>query len=264
MRDKQKQILIIFVAILLFASMFGKQYKEYFNATEFNIKFMSKYETHYYINNDFDDFIKNIPDTEKHYDIYGNIDLDDYRTISAKSAVSFNDYEMKQITILAMAIDEFLIENFDLQQPRPSNVKWILALTNGTAYEEGRPHVRNDIIFLSTETIQKEINDQCQFGFTLLYLRQNIMFGKQVNTSAMPWNAQDINWKFANKLPTCQFYNKINYYNLVYDSTYDNEYMLSGSNVSTDLDKDQNLKLIAKRNEKDYYMNNTEYSILFY
>jgi len=262
----RRDVLIICMAVLLFISMFGKQYKEYFNATEFNIKFMSKYETYYYINGDTDNFIKNTPESENHYDIYGITDLDSYKRISAQSAVSFNDYEMKQITILAMAIDEFLVENFDLQQPRPSDVKWILALTEGTSYEEGRPHVRDNIIFLSTETTQKEINNQCQFGFTLLYLRQNIMFGKQVNTSAMPWNAQDINWKFADKLPTCQFYNRINYYNSVYDSTYDNEYMLSGSNVSTDIDKDQNqnLKLIAKRNEKDYYMNNTEYSIFFH
>ena len=260
-------ILIIFLVIIILATLAGKQYKEYFISTEFNIKFMSKYETYAFINNDKDGFIKNTPDA--HPDIYGYKDTDSYKSDAAKTAVSFNDYEMKQITTMAMAVDEFLVENFDVQQPKPSQIKWIFALTDGNSrntYEEGRPHVRGDVIFLSTITTTQEINDPCQFGFTLLYLRQNIIFGKQINTTTLPWNAQEKNWKFAEKFPTCQFYNRINYFGDIYDSTYDNQYDLAtnGADAGDAAAADTPPKnLIAKQDNKNYLMNEEQYNGIF-
>lgn len=236
----------------------GKQYKEYFVETEFNVKFMSKYETYNYLLMDSDNFIKNTPDD--HTNLYGYNDTENYKKEVSRASVSFNEYEKKQITILAMAVDQFLIEEFEMD--RSKKIPWIFALTNSDVYDDGRPHVRNGIIFLSTKTIEQEINDQCQFGFTLLYLRQNILFGKQLKTSTMPWDASDRYWKFADKLPSCEFYSRINYFNQYYDTAFDNDYMIDLDSKMKYIGRDK-ANLLAKRDVKDYSMNPEEYRVLF-
>jgi len=263
---KPTTIIIIMIAILFMISIMGKQYKEYFVSSEFHVNFMSKYQTYTYIITDADGFIKNTP--ENHMNIYGYNDTDAYKQAAAATAVSFNDYEKQKLTVLALAVDEFLVEQYGLQQSDLSKVPWTFALTEGDVYEEGRPHVRGNIIFLSTKTTQAEIDNQCQFGFTLLYMRENMFFGNQVNTSTIPWNATDKNWQFAKRLPTCQFYSRINYYNDVYNSMYQNddpnEYTL---NQTDDTSNDQNAmpptNLSAKRDNVNYYMNETQYEATF-
>lgn len=256
----KRHILTIFILILLLVFA-GKQYKEYFIATEFNIKFMSKYETYNYLLTDSDQFIKNTPDN--HMNLYGYNDTEKYKKDVARYAVSFNEYEKKQITILAMAVDQFLVEEFGIEYNKAKSIQWVFALTDGEAYDDGRPHVRNGIIFLSTKTIEQEIDDQCQFGFTLLYLRQNILFGRQIKTSLMPWDASDRYWKFAEKLPSCAFYSRINYFNQYYDAAFENEYMIDLDAKMKRIRGDK-ANLLAKRDEIDYKMNPEEYKVLFW
>lgn len=255
----KRQILTFFIIIVLLLLTVGKQYKEYFIANEFNIKFMSKYETYNYLITDSDNFIKYTPDN--HLNIYGNNDTENYKKQVSRVSVSFNEYEKKQITILSMAVDQFLIEDFGLEYNKAKTIPWIFGLTDGDTYDDGRPHVRNGIIFLSTKTINQEIDDQCQFGFTLLYLRQNIIFGKQLKTSQMPWDASDKYWKFAEKLPSCAFYSRINYFNEYYDAAFDHEYMISLDSKIDRLRRTGNLE--AKRDIIDYTMNPQEYGVLF-
>lgn len=267
---KPTQVVLISICVLLVLLMSGKQYKEYFISNEFNIIFMSKYQTYDYINADADKFIAKSPRPRPN--LYGDNDKSSYKSAAAKTAVGFNDYEKKQMTIMAMAVDQFLVENY--AAIRPAEVPWKFALTEGTTYEDGKPHVRGDVIFLSTETLKNEIMDQCQFGFTLLYMRQNILFGRQVRTGATPWNATEIDWKFAERLPTCEFYKRIQYNTDIYNSIYDNEYMLSLGGAGdgnggagepssgpggNSWGNDPNLKLNATRNSKNLVMDEQQY-----
>jgi len=248
MKHQIKTILLIILILIILISLMGKQYREYFTTTEFNIMFYSKYQTYQFINNDSDNFISNMISHRLVKD--GFKDNDDYKSKSASSAVSFNSLEKRRLTKFAIAVDKLLSKNFEIN---PSNVPWKFAITEGPIYEHGDPHVRSDVIFVSSMTTDKELMDDCQLGWTLLYMRQNILFGKQIPNTTLPWNATHKDWKFKDLIPTCDFWYSLD--DSIYDSCYDDQYLLDYFNEI----KDKNKLLASTHNDKNYIMDDNKY-----
>ena len=213
------------------------------------IVFLSKYETYEFLNNDTDNFIANTNPT----DIYdgGFTDVTNYKKAAIITAVSFNDIEKARLTQFAVKIDKIIADNFD----KIMVVPWKFALTEGDIYAKGLPHLRNDTIFLSTKTLNLEFYNDCQLGFTLLYMRQNMGFGTQITAPTLPWDATDPNWKYRDLLPTCNLWND----NAQLVNPYEYDISLSNDDKAT-MNSDNDYKaLFAIRNNKQYHFEEDQY-----
>jgi hypothetical protein len=114
-----------------------------------NIQFLSAKETANFILKDDDYYVKNMSSA----DLYARkaLTTDEYKMNASKYALDFTaDYKQKLIKCAKKA-DEFLRNILDCN--KIAKLKWCFALTD-TYYEEGLPHTRKNLIFLSTNVIK--------------------------------------------------------------------------------------------------------------
>ena len=124
-----------------------------------NIYFFSKNETINFIIKDKDDYIKNLTE----FDLYarkvknGNEYIDNI----IETIVDFTDNEKEKLTKCAIASDNFLktcnLYKNVIDYKELINIKWIFACTDNNdkkQYEEGLPHTRENIIFLTKSIIK--------------------------------------------------------------------------------------------------------------
>lgn len=74
----------------------------------------------------------------------------EYKDRIVKLPVDVDESKKKQITKLAQAVDQYLYQS---NQHKLASVPWKIAFMKGDAYENGYPHTRGDVIFLSTNEI---------------------------------------------------------------------------------------------------------------
>lgn len=95
----------------------------------------------------------------------------------ALAATSYTDSEQSMMTRAAAAADELIVKMDPARYPdldlsaiaiRP----WVFALCRGRGYEDGSPHSRKLVIFLSTDTVE-QLSD-IQMRDTLMYLKVQI------------------------------------------------------------------------------------------
>jgi len=115
-----------------------------------NIRFMTKDQTAAFLYNDPDGYVANLSPT----DLYARKtnSTNDYRIAISESAQEIPD-DLKSKLIIAANKADKLFATLNLGSLNCSNIvslPWIFGLTKGKAYENGLPHTRTNIIFLST------------------------------------------------------------------------------------------------------------------
>ena len=146
--------IIIFLCIILY--YFYKNSEHYQNNS--TIIFLNSDELFTILSSDNDNYYK----TFLNYDFSTrNIEnIDDYMPKIKASVTDFTDLEKKKVTKSIHYINSKL-NNLNLPYfngELANKIPWKLGLIDGTLYENGYPHTRNDIIILSRNTINIENN----------------------------------------------------------------------------------------------------------
>lgn len=130
------------------------------NFKENNINFFKKQETLDFLYNDQDNYIKNL----SIFDLYArkvkNSNI--YKNNCIKCTTDFNKNQIDVITEASKEADKYL-NNYNklLNGKDIAKIKWNLALTknnNNYEYEDGLPHTRKNIIFLSDKIIPNTVS----------------------------------------------------------------------------------------------------------
>lgn len=165
--------------------------------------FMTKQQTYGFIREDSDKYIgsMSLMVVEKR----GFPDHESYLRTAAKTALSFSTRDERFLSAMAPEIDRFLVKHYGAKN---TSAPWTFALTEGQTYEQGIPHVRKGIIMLSTHTLDVDLKDDCALAWMLMYLRQNVLFGKPITDSELPWKATEQFWMYRRRLPTCRYWDR--------------------------------------------------------
>lgn len=172
--------------------------------------FLDKHQTYALISKDADGYINRLPPADLFF--RNAPDADTYRRMSAKTAVSFHSLEREKLAEIAPPIDAFLDKYYAPPSGFRNKTPWVFALTEGTVYEQGEPHVRWSrfsessakpvpVLYLSTNRLAEILEDRCALGWELLYLRLAAVFPEKTNwnNGIMPWKLDDRTWKFRDR-----------------------------------------------------------------
>lgn len=149
------------ISIIAFITYLCSKEKEPFEAIS-NIIFMQFEETEKFLLDDRDRYVSNF----SYYDLYARKvkDTREYLEVSSKLAMSFSPEEKALLQKCAILADEFFrsvdFSKTDyyagLKGRDIANIQWVFALTtklDGKEYEEGFPHTREHIIFVSKQVL---------------------------------------------------------------------------------------------------------------
>jgi len=168
--SKKKKILLINIVIFilvcfnlyyLYVIFNKKKKKEKFNNNN-DINFLNSNDCKNFIISDNDNYVKNF----NRYDLIArNVKSSD--EYIEKTSKCFTDFTDKQKNVLRLSCKnaDMFFENYNIliNGKELLNIPWNLALSkynNNYEYEEGLPHTRNNIIFLSEKIIPNEINSE--------------------------------------------------------------------------------------------------------
>ena len=154
-------ISILVIAIIYFIYQIYK--KTYIRKEKFflkNINFLKKEELIDFFYNDSDTYFKNLTDFDLYARKVNNSNI--YKNKSIQCATDFNNNQINIIRKSCIEADKYL-NNYNklLKGSDIAIIKWNFALTknyNNFEYENGLPHTRKNIIFLSDKNIPNTIN----------------------------------------------------------------------------------------------------------
>lgn len=176
-----KAILLLFFIFLIFYYIFNRNKIEI--KTLKNVHFMKKEETIKFLNEDEDKYLQNMSVADLYARKVKNIQ--EYKEIISNDCVDFSNVEKQKLQRCSNKADEFLknhkYKNFDCYEV--SKMNWIFAKT-GNKYEQGFPHTRKNVIFLSNNTINKNIAsdmDDENLTSTLIHEKIHIYQRKESN-----------------------------------------------------------------------------------
>jgi len=131
-----------FFIVLMFVFVYSGNYETFTNT----ITFLSKEETQSFIKQDSDSYINNL----SIYDLRARnvTSNDEYLSIAINSCLDFNEIQKEKLKNCATEAIKYFNNNYN----------WTFALTNGT-YEEGFPHTRGAVIFLSPMIVNYTENE---------------------------------------------------------------------------------------------------------
>ena len=145
--------LIIICIFLLFSSKSNSKSKstnEYYSLnSNSKYNFLTKKDTQTFFKNDSDNYIKDLTnlDIKAHKSVSGY----DYQNKIINVADSFTPEEKNMLLIAMQKADNALLKikypGFDGK--KAANMNWNIALTRGKTYEDGLPHTRKNVIFIS-------------------------------------------------------------------------------------------------------------------
>jgi hypothetical protein len=147
-------IAIVLLAVLLHRAIRNLQHEDFLNPQFTDVRFLSAAETKQFFLNDPDEYVH----TLNQWDLIARKVpiFQDYLSKIANATLSFSEEQKTRISKAARDADEFFsmthIEGIDCVQI--ASIPWVMALTNGKEYEDGLPHTRADIIFISTDLDQ--------------------------------------------------------------------------------------------------------------
>lgn len=146
------------------------------NSNNKNILFLKKEETSSFIVTDRDTYIMNLSPLDLH--ARNAASYQEYKKASAGSARSFTPQEIDILTNACKKADG-IIRKMNLSGcpafvEKMLVIPWIFASTNGSTYEDGLPHTRENIIFLSTVLLNRVILDERELVKTLIHEKIHI------------------------------------------------------------------------------------------
>jgi hypothetical protein len=148
---------VITVALVAIVGYVAYTYlsRETFVVANNGIRFMDAAETATFLKQDPDGYVKNMSPS----DLYARkvTTVEKYLTRAAGASVSFSSAQRVRFIKAARDADDHLMRyNANgIDGKRLASIPWIFAMTNGDAYEDGLPHTRANIIFVSSD-----INEQ--------------------------------------------------------------------------------------------------------
>lgn len=153
------QILIIILLLIIIGYYFYKFLKtEKFVATNSftNVIFLSKEDTKRFIIDDPDFYVRSLSPL----DLYARKAKleEDYRYNSSNSALDFTDEQKSRFSSAAKKADDYFKNSkfTAIDCTKIVQIPWKIALTEGEVYENGLPHTRGDIIFISSALNETE------------------------------------------------------------------------------------------------------------
>ncbi len=124
------------------------------------VKFMSDIETANFLKADKDGYIKGFSKADLHARHVKT--ANEYLNIIVQSPLSFTYDEKVKLSRCIIKADEFLKDYVYMNILACKDIMvipWKLALTEDDVYEEGFPHTREDVIFVSTRTLHEVDHD---------------------------------------------------------------------------------------------------------
>lgn len=129
------------------------------NEPKTKVKFLTAEETAKFIMSDPDDYSHNLNGWDL---IARHVSTEiDYRRNAASASIDFSEAQKSRLNVAAAKADKFFEsyqsdcaqrnDYIDISGKDIVAIPWVFALTKGNAYEDGMPHTRANIIFLSTE-----------------------------------------------------------------------------------------------------------------
>jgi predicted metal-dependent hydrolase len=126
----------------------------------YNVKYLSKDETKKYLEHDSDSYFHNFSECDKKARSINNIN-------EYLNKIEPYEFTLKQKIKIYICIlkansffkSSFTLNNYNLDYKTLIDEKWNIALTKSKSYENGYPHTRNDVIFLSTDTINRSYDE---------------------------------------------------------------------------------------------------------
>lgn len=115
------------------------------------VQYMSKEETAEFLLSDPDGYVKNMSPT----DLYARkvSSAEKYVRRASESAMNFTDSQKLRFNEACREADRFFqlkSEDIPFCAKKMTAIPWVLALTEGEKYEDGLPHTRANIIFVSS------------------------------------------------------------------------------------------------------------------
>lgn len=153
-------ILLLIATILIY---FNTNYQKPKDGSANDAIFLTFEETSAFFEKDNDSYVRNMSAADLHARNVKN--AREYVDSIKKCCISFTDVEVEKMRRCVKKADEFLTSYVYKNKLNCTDlvpIKWKFALTyknNANEYEEGLPHTREDIIFLSKYSINKDIAD---------------------------------------------------------------------------------------------------------
>lgn len=124
----------------------------------------------------------------------------EYQRASARSARSFTPAEKLMLTEAARKADSIIsgmrLEGYPSFAKNMRKIPWIFASTEGTVYEDGLPHTRLNVIFLSSGVLARFVGDDREAIRTLIHEKIHIQQRLHpVETLALLKQRGYIQWK---------------------------------------------------------------------
>ncbi len=135
---------VLLVIVCVVASMKYRQAFTNQNAVVTQVYFLSANETRNFLKEDSDDYVRKMTKV----DLYARKakNAKDYIDRIQQHALDFTETEKEMIQIMA--------EDIDAAFPHLAHTPWKLAKMHGSHYEDGMPHTRKDIIFVTDHVLQ--------------------------------------------------------------------------------------------------------------
>ncbi len=170
------QLLLIFILGIFFYSLLDVRKKKPINGTVINEKlFMSKKETQEFLRKDEDNFINNLDPINKKARGVNNIYV--YLDRIEEAALDFTKEDkvilqkaMNLVEEKMLSTPDKVLADYGINKERLKMIRGVrLALTKGKVYENGYPHTRGNVIFLSTDYLDKNRNNENKVVRTLIH-----------------------------------------------------------------------------------------------
>lgn len=145
---------IVALCVLLKYAIDNLKREGFINLSYSTVKFLTANETKQFLLNDGDEYVH----TLNTWDLVARkvSTFQEYLEKIAKAPLTFSDEQKQRLTKAAQEADKFFnntrIEGIDCQQI--ATIPWIFSLTRDKEYEDGLPHTRANIIFISTSLDQ--------------------------------------------------------------------------------------------------------------
>jgi len=149
---------LVLIAIILFLLYKYLDTENFINQPKKNVNFLSIQETQEFLDSDPDFYIANLSPT----DLYARQSKtsSDYKTKAVSSAAEIPDPLKLKISKAVQAANKFFskLQIKGIECSKINDIPWIIAYTSGNAYEDGLPHTRGGIIFLSDSVDETDQN----------------------------------------------------------------------------------------------------------